>query len=159
MKPLSLFPLIAVIIAIVGMNSAIAGKQNTPVVIKGPLPLPVTIQNGNANGSIQPFCPCFTTEEIEAELAGPPVECLDDRILSESNGSLTRMDSENALVSVSGKVDASLNYSYGCSLGRIVGGDVDFVVSFPDIGFTNMMACRLTIINSPSWQVCPDLTP
>ena len=129
--------------------------ENTPgVTIENDSPIPVTIQNGGTNGSAQPFCPCFATEEIETELAGPATECIDDRVLEEGIGSITRMDSVNALVNVSGRFNASSGYSYGCSLGRI-GMDVDFVVSFPDIGFTNMMACRLTIINSPSWETCP----
>ncbi len=134
--------------------------KNTPgVTIENESPIPVTIQNGGANGSAQPFCPCFTTEEIEAELAGPPTECIDDRVLEEGLGSITRMDSVNALVNVSGRLDSSSgSYLYGCGLGRL-GMDVELIVSFPDIGFTNMMACRSTIINSPSWQSCPMVLP
>ncbi len=129
--------------------------NNTPgVTIENESPIPVTIQNGGSGGSAQPFCPCFTTEEIEAELAGPATECIDDRVLDESLGSITRMDSINALAGVSGRFNPASGYSYSCSLGRI-GMDVDFVVSFRDIGFTNMAACRLTIINSPSWETCP----
>ena len=130
--------------------------QNTPgVTIETESPIPVTIQNGGADGSAQPFCPCFSTEEIEAELAGPATECVDDRVLEEGTGSITRMDSLNALVYVNGRFDASSGYSYGCGISRILGMDTEAVVFFPDIGFTNMMACRLTIIKSPSWGSCP----
>jgi len=117
-------------------------------------PVPVTIQN---DGIAQPYCPCFTTEEIEAALAGPPVECTDDRVVFDDGYSTTRIDSENTLIFVSGVEDASLNTNYGCSIGRFEEGGIRALVDFPSIGFTNMMACRLTIINSPSWQDCPTL--
>ena len=130
--------------------------KNTPgVTIENDSPIPVTIQNGGGDGSAQPYCPCFAAEEIEAELAGSPTECLDDRVLEDGIGSLTRMDSVNALVFVSGRSNASAGYSYACGLSRILGMDTEPVVFFPDIGFTNMMACRSTIINTPSWGGCP----
>ena len=149
MKSTILFFVTVVFTLVVGINSAMAGKKPKKVIIANTAQKPVLTQ---------PFCPCFTTEEIEAELAGPSTECIDDRVLEEGIGSITRMDSANALVNVSGKFDASSGYSYGCALGRI-GMDVEFVVFFPDIGFTNMMACRLTIINSPSWKSCPFILP
>ena len=111
-----------------------------------------TITATAGDKGVQPFCPCFTTEEIEAQLKESVIaSCIDDRVNIEPGTSITSISNNNYSVSIEGRPLIFPDSTYSCQI--VAGGD--FVVAFSDIGFTNAMACRLTIINSPSWKNCP----
>jgi len=107
-----------------------------------------------------PFCPCFTTKEIKATLAGSKViACQDKRILARPTDFLiTSVTTDNGFgdpgfeANIFGQEDSSGKNVYSCNLGDGITLDL---VQIKDIGLTNAMACRLTIINSSPWKQCP----
>lgn len=136
------------------INTPDVNITNTPgVTIENSVPIPVTIQNGSAIDSMQPFCPCFSTEEIDATIGDLTiVECNDDRI---GTGSAPQNVSGTSMLAgplaLAGVAVGSTD-NYHCTL---VDENNNGIVSFDEIGFTNAMACRLAIINSSAWQRCP----
>jgi hypothetical protein len=109
---------------------------------------------------VVPFCPCFTAKEIKATLAGSKViACQDIRHLARPTDLLiTSVTTDNGFgdpgfeAAIFGQEDSTGNNVYSCSLGDGITLDL---VGIKDIGLTNAMACRLTIINSSPWKKCP----
>ena len=98
----------------------------------------------------QPFCPCFSIEDVEAVLAGGTevVYCNDDRDATDDYIEIAIRNDNGDVVQVTG-INPDNDY-YTCYLGNV--SQQDIVVGIPNIGLTNAMACRLTIINSPTWK-------
>jgi hypothetical protein len=108
-----------------------------------------------------PFCPCFSTDEINSFLGNSEVSlCEDDRVVGTSGIGVTTivtntLDSTQKSVSVEGISDECA-LSWSCKMVVVISGSpAEVVLDYFDIGFTNAMACRLAIINSNGWTQCP----
>ncbi|HBE92852.1 MAG TPA: hypothetical protein DDW55_10105 [Gammaproteobacteria bacterium] len=108
---------------------------------------------GTASNDNLPFCPCFSTSEIDNGYANQDVtECIDDRAFFGIGDDLAR-----TIISFLGGGDVEVYSADGGAswLCYMTGAEIGPLVGFNDIGFTNAMACRQTVVNSQTWTRCP----
>lgn len=150
-----------IIFALILPISAISSDKEVIVINE---PLQVEVTNPSVMQTQLPFCPCFSTEEINNAFNGITAEatCDDDRVLLG-----TDVDAATKL-GYGGGADPGFivgartrdGITWECIMGDVLpGNELNLIVYFTDIGFTNAMACRLAIMNSTVWTEtgCPNV--
>jgi len=105
---------------------------------------------GTSNDNL-PFCPCFSTSEIDNGYANQDVtECIDDRAFFGFGDNQAKTEISFLGGAVVDIYTADGGASWACYM-----TGAGSLVAFYDIGFTNAMACRQTVVNSQTWARCP----